>query len=92
MGVRLVRGILLAERDATNTPNVAVIDENLARALWPSQDPIGTLINTSDPAKPVWRQVVGVVAPVRNRSLDVAARPSLFAPLSQAGGWVNLWS
>jgi predicted permease len=89
MRVRLVRGRLLAETDATNTPNVAVIDENLGRALWPGQDPIGKLINTNDPAKPVWRQVVGVVAPVRNRSLDVAARPSVFAPLSQAGGWVN---
>ena len=89
MGVRLVRGRLLAETDATNTPKVAVIDENLARALWPGQDPIGKLINTNDPAKPVWRQVVGVVASVRNRSLNVAAHPSVFAPLSQAGGWVN---
>jgi putative ABC transport system permease protein len=89
MGVRLVRGRLVAETDNTDMPRVAVIDETLAKTLWPGQDPIGKLINKDDPARPIWRQVVGVVAPMRNRSLDVAARPNVFAPLSQGDGWVN---
>jgi hypothetical protein len=48
MGVRL-----LAETDTADTPKVAVIDVNLAKTLWPGQNPIGQLINTDDPTKPI---------------------------------------
>ena len=89
MGVQLVRGRFVTETDTTNSPKVAVIDENLAKELWPGQNPLGKLINSDDPAKPIWRQVVGVVAPMRNKSLDVNARPGVFVPLSQESGWVN---
>jgi putative ABC transport system permease protein len=89
MGVRLLRGRLLAETDMANSPKVAVIDESLAAALWPGENPLGKLINSNDPTQPIWRQVVGVVAPLHNKSLDVAARPALFLPLAQAGGYVN---
>jgi len=89
MGVRLTNGRAFTEADNANTPKVAVLDADLAKRLWPDQNPLGKLINTNDPAKPVWRQVVGVVAPTRNRSLDIAARPSLYVPLSQGTGWVN---
>ena len=89
MGVRLIGGRLIAETDTSNTPKVAVIDETLARALWPNEDALGKTINTDDPAKPVWRQVVGVLAPMRNKSIDVAARPGIFIPLDQSTGNVN---
>jgi len=89
MGVRLIRGRFVSETDTANTPNIAVIDESLARALWPGQNPLGKLINTGDPAKPKWRQIVGVVAAMRNRSLDLEARPSVFVPFSQETGWVQ---
>src|ERR1700757_726462 len=62
MGVRLLQGRLISENDTEATPKVAVIDEMLARALWPDQSPMGKLINTGETATPVWRQVVGVVA------------------------------
>ena len=89
MGVRLIEGRLIAETDTSNTPKVAVIDETLARAFWPNEDAVGKMINTDDPAKPVWRQVVGVLAPMRNKSIDVAARPGVFIPLDQSTGNVN---
>jgi putative ABC transport system permease protein len=89
MGVRLLRGRFVTETDTAATPKVAVVDENLASGLWPGENPLGQLINTNDPVKPVWRQVVGVVAPMHNRSLDVAARPGIFVPLDQTTGYVN---
>ena len=89
MGVRLVRGRFVSETDTASTPNVAVIDESLARALWPGSDPIGRSINANDPLHPVWRHVVGVVAPMRNVSLDLVARPGVFVPLDQTTGNVN---
>lgn len=79
----------MTETDTASSPKVAVIDENLAKELWPGQNSLGKLINSGDPAKPVWRQVVGVVAPMRNKSLDITARPGVFVPLSQETGWVN---
>jgi predicted permease len=89
MGVRPLRGRFVTVTDTAAAPKVAVIDENLARTLWPRENPIGQLINTDDPTKPVWRQVVGVVAPTRNESLDVAARPSIFVPLDQTTRYVQ---
>jgi len=89
VGVRLLRGRLLQETDTAATPRVAVIDSLLAQALWPGQNPIGRRINTGDPAKPLWREVVGEVAPMHNRSLDLAPRGGVFVPFAQAGGYVN---
>ena len=60
MGVQLLSGRTIRETDTANTAQVAVIDETLAKRLWPDQDPLGKLINTGDPAKPIWRQVAGV--------------------------------
>lgn len=89
MGVRLISGRLVAKTDTDDAPKVAVIDENLARALWPGENAIGQMINVDDPAKPVWRRVVGVLAPMRNKSLDVTARPGAFVPVDQSAGYVN---
>jgi putative ABC transport system permease protein len=83
LGVKLIRGRLIAITDTANAPKVVVVDENLAQQLWPREDPIGHLITTDKPENQVWREVVGVVAPMRNKSLDVTARPSIFVPLDQ---------
>lgn len=89
MGVKLIRGRLIEETDTHDAPKVVVVDENLARTLWPGEDPIGQLINVDDPAKPMWRRVVGVLAPMRNISLDMGARPGVFIPVDQSTGYVN---
>jgi putative ABC transport system permease protein len=89
MGVRLIRGRLIAATDTVDTPKIAVIDQLLASALWPNENPIGQRINVDDPAKPVWRQVVGVLGPMNNISLDAAARPTVFVPSGQSTGYVN---
>jgi putative ABC transport system permease protein len=89
MGVRIINGRSIRETDTMDTPKVTVIDQETATRLWPRQDPLGKLINTEDPATPVWRQVVGVVAPTRNRSLDIAPRPSIYLPLSQGSSGIS---
>jgi len=89
MGVRLLRGRFVLETDTATAPRVAVIDENLARALWPGSDPLGQSINIGGAQHPVWAQVVGVVAPTRNVSIDLVARPGVFVPLAQTTGYVN---
>jgi ABC-type antimicrobial peptide transport system permease subunit len=46
-----------------------IVNESMARALWPNEDPIGKRLSYADP-KPVWREVVGVV---RNVTFPFAA-------------------
>lgn len=89
VGVRLLQGRFIREEDTADSPKIAVIDNTLAHQLWPEQDPIGKLIKTDADGKPAWRQIVGIIAPVRNRSLDVAGRPNVFLPASQTSGYDN---
>jgi putative ABC transport system permease protein len=89
MGVKLLAGRLIRETDTAHAPMVVVVDQSLADALWPGQNAIGHFLDLDDPAKPVWRQVVGVIAPTRNHSLDIAPHPSSFVPLAQTTGFVN---
>lgn len=89
MGVQLIAGRLIRETDTAESPKVVVVDQTLANALWPGQNAIGRFLNLNDPAKPIWRQVVGVVAPTRNRALDSAPRSSTFLPLAQTTDYVN---
>ncbi|HEV2448091.1 MAG TPA: ABC transporter permease, partial [Candidatus Sulfopaludibacter sp.] len=89
MGVTLVAGRLIRESDAADAPKVVVIDQTLANTLWTGQSPIGHFLNVEYPAQPVWRQVVGVVAPVHNQSLDISPIPGVFLPLDQTTGYVN---
>jgi putative ABC transport system permease protein len=89
MGVRIINGRSIRETDTADAPKVTVIDQATAERLWPHQDPLGKLINTEDPAKPVWRQVVGVVASTRDRSLDIASRLSIYLPLAQGTSGIS---
>jgi predicted permease len=41
MRVPLLRGRFLTEQDKENSPDVAVINEAMAKKLWPNQDPVG---------------------------------------------------
>ena len=72
MGIRLLRGRLLDDRDANNAPFVALINQKMADDLWPGQDPLGKRIafpGREGQAR-VWRSIAGVVADVKQYGLD----------------------
>jgi predicted permease len=79
-GVRLVRGRLFTSADGFDAPKVVIVNEALARAYFPGQDPVGRVLEIWD-AKP---RIVGVVADVRDAPADDAAHPAFFWPQSQA--------
>jgi predicted permease len=78
MGMRLVAGRDIAATDDSASEPVVVINETMARTLWPGQDAIGkiALIDTT-------RRVVGVVRDVRHLSLDQAAGLQFYIPFRQ---------
>jgi predicted permease len=83
MRIRLAKGRLFSEGDMAETaPPVALIDESLARAYWPDEDPVGKRFRVGsyeDTFSP-WITVVGVVENVRHSGLHVQPRPQLYLP------------
>jgi predicted permease len=67
MGIPLREGRFLNERDTTPSPLVVVIDEAMAKHLFPGEDPLGKEINIML-LGPV--QIVGVVGHVKHWGLD----------------------
>jgi putative ABC transport system permease protein len=84
--IPLLRGRYLTHDDGANTPKVVVIDETLAREVFPGQDPIGRRIKYGDNDKPKILEIVGIVGHVRHVSLDEAypVRQQLYIPMTQA--------
>lgn len=82
LGVPLLRGRELTDRDLQGAPPVAIINETMAKQHWPGEDPIGRRFRTS-PQMP-WRTIVGVVSDVRYQGLDEPAIPEMYFAYGQA--------
>jgi predicted permease len=81
-GIPLRSGRELTERDRATSERVVVINETLARTLWPGQNPLGQMITTDG-----GRRVVGVVADVRHTSLEAAGGSEMYLPMRQTGDY-----
>ncbi len=82
MGLELIQGRDFAASDDTTAGPVAIIDQNLARKVWPDQDPLGRQINRQG-LDAAYATVIGVVKSVRNSGLDVTSREQLYLPFEQ---------
>ena len=81
--VPITRGRDFNDQDTSNSLPVVVISEAMAKQFWPGQDPIGKRVTLTFFPKDV-REVVGVVADVKERGLDYAAPIStVYWPISQ---------
>jgi predicted permease len=80
---RLVRGRLMTEDDDASKPNVIVINETLARKYFPGEDPIGRKIGNGDLAPKSLREIVGVIADVREGGLDNEIWPAEYQAIYQ---------
>jgi putative ABC transport system permease protein len=91
MGIRLMRGRLFTAADTPDSAPVVVINETLARRIWPNEDPIGKRIKFGLPedqdkeSKP-WLEVVGVVNDVKMNGVDQATSLQTYQPFSQLPG------
>jgi putative ABC transport system permease protein len=81
MGLRLLRGRDLEERDTAESPLIALVDEKMVRRFWPNQDPIGKRIGFGSTGD--WREVVGVVNSVKNTGLEAEGREQIYIPYTQ---------
>ncbi len=81
LGIPILRGRDFSLRDTQSAPQVAVINETMARFLWPDQDPIGKRFSFG--AREPYVEVIGVVKDGKYRSLGERPRPFLYLPLEQ---------
>lgn len=70
MGMRLLRGRAIADRDTADSPLVVVVNQTLVNRYFPGQDPVGKRLEIGFDNPPNWREIVGVVADVRSAGLD----------------------
>ncbi|HEY6194885.1 MAG TPA: ABC transporter permease [Candidatus Eisenbacteria bacterium] len=93
LGMALRRGRDFTDADGPGAPAVAIVNESLAKTLWPGRDPLGMRLKpVSDDRKLGWRTVVGVVADV-TQDLDDHDRvaQSLFVPHRQEPDQALTW-
>ncbi len=91
LGIQVVKGRGLTDRDVKGSPPVAVINQAMVRQFFADQDPIGQhlLIQDIIPGKPQlgpeipW-EIVGVIADERTSSLDGTVRPGVYVPIEQS--------
>jgi predicted permease len=80
MGIPLRAGRDIAPSDTAATEPVIVINETMARTVWPGQDPLGKYI-LGGCAKE--RRVVGVVGDVRHLALEQTSGNEMYLPMRQ---------
>jgi putative ABC transport system permease protein len=80
MGMRLLKGREFTERDNENAPKVVVISETMASRYFPGEAPLGKRLQFG---KNNFREVVGVMADVKQFGLETDARPSMWFSASQ---------
>ncbi len=79
----LLRGRLLTDGDDASKPKVVVINQALARKYFPGEDPIGQKLATGDLDPKSMREIVGVIADVREGALDDAVWPAEYESIDQ---------
>jgi predicted permease len=79
LGIPLVAGRHLEERDTAGAPLVVVINQTLALKYFPGEDPLGRALDLW--GKP--RTIVGIVGDVKDMPTDAAAVPAFWWPHAQ---------
>jgi predicted permease len=82
LGIPIVLGRAISEDDRAASANVVVVNEALARDLWPDANPIGQRLKMEGESEP-WREVVGVARDVKHDQLTERPRRFLYLPETQ---------
>jgi putative ABC transport system permease protein len=86
--IPLVNGRAFNDQDTEQAPKVVVVNETMARQLWPGESPIGRHIT-------IWRdeqfprEIVGVVGDAK-AALDTEAGSQMYVPYAQDSGWGSM--
>ena len=85
LGLPIVRGRGFSPAEVTANAPVAIINETVARSLWPGLDPLGQQVRTADSTEP-WREVVGVARDAKYLFLTESPLGAYYMPLPPPSG------
>jgi putative ABC transport system permease protein len=88
MKIPLRAGRYFDDRDNASGEKTVVINENLARRLWPDEpdrDPIGQIVTLNGGSK-----VIGIVGNVRHGSLEETGGNEVYLNFRQSGDWTAM--
>jgi len=77
MGIPLRAGRVFADADLRKDFNSLVVNERFVRVLLKGANPLGKRVS-SDRNPPHWREIIGVVADIRQHGLAVKAMPEVY--------------
>jgi hypothetical protein len=84
LGAPLLRGRFFSAGDGPDSPRVAIINDAMARRLWPGRDPVGRRFKLgAGDSGVLWFTVVGVVGDMRRQGPESEPIPQMFEPLAQ---------
>jgi predicted permease len=91
--IAILRGRDFNEGDGAGAPPVAIINQTMARQFWPKGDPLadrlimgrGVGLGFDDPP----RQIIGVVADIRDVGLNNNPPPTMYVPQAQLPEAIN---
>jgi predicted permease len=78
MGIPMVAGRAFGAQDTATSPEVAVINQSLARKRFPHVNPLGQRFKIDDSTKDDWIQIVGICADTSYVNLRDAPPPQFF--------------
>jgi putative ABC transport system permease protein len=96
--IHLKAGRDFSPQDTRDKTMVTLVNETLARTMWPGENPIGKRFACCESGPkgrldPIWHEVVGVVGDVRAVGLDEPALPQFYLPIAQmpprAWDWIG---
>ena len=85
LGLPIVRGRSFTPTEVAVNAPVAIVNETLARSLWPGVEPLGQHVR-ADNSKEPWREVVGVAHDAKYLFLTEAPMGAYYEPLPPASG------
>ncbi len=90
LGIKLKRGRTFTDNEAPNSAPVIIVNESFARQYFAKQDPVGRQITIGRIMGPALvdqtRQIVGIVADVKEFSLERDAPATMYIPSAQVQG------
>jgi putative ABC transport system permease protein len=84
-GVPLLRGRVFSQQEGDDTHAVVVINDAMAKQIWPGEDPLGKQVGDD-----VKATVIGVVGNVKNRGMLRQVVPEMYAPYTMKDFWPDM--
>ena len=78
MGIPIVRGRGFTLDDGPTAPPVAIINETMARRMFPGEEPLGQRVRMGPNATGPWTTIIGVIGDVRHGGLEETPQPELY--------------